>query len=95
MPIDNNISARALKRIAPNRKNRLFVGNGRGGRTVAILSSITSTRRHDIDPRRYLRQLLTNRRPRPALAQAAAHLDKTKDSSILIVALQEGIVTGV
>jgi transposase len=39
----------------------LFVGNERGGRTAAILSSITSTcRRHDIDPQRYLTQLLTN-----------------------------------
>lgn len=41
-------------------KNYLFVGNERGGRTAAILSSLTSTcRRHDIDPQRYLTQLLT------------------------------------
>jgi transposase len=50
-----------MKRICLNRKNSLFVGNERGGATAAILSSITSTcRRHDIDPQRYLTQLLTN-----------------------------------
>jgi hypothetical protein len=44
-----------------NRKNSLFVGNPRGGRTAAILASLTSTcRRHDIDPQLYLTQLLTN-----------------------------------
>jgi hypothetical protein len=43
------------------RKNSLFVGNPRGGRTAAILASLTSTcRRHDIDPQLYLTQLLTN-----------------------------------
>jgi hypothetical protein len=39
----------------------LFVGNPRGGRTAAILASLTSTcRRHDIDPQLYLTQLLTS-----------------------------------
>jgi hypothetical protein len=37
-----------------NRKNSLFAGNPRGGRTAAILASLTSTRRrHDIDPQLY------------------------------------------
>jgi transposase len=61
VPIDNNISERDVKRIVLNRKNSLFVGNERGGRTAAILSSITSTcRRHNIDPQHYLTQMLTN-----------------------------------
>jgi transposase len=61
VPIDNNISEREMKRICLNRKNSLFVGNERGGQTAAILSSLTSTcRRHNIDPQRYLTQLLTN-----------------------------------
>jgi transposase len=61
VPIDNNVSEREMKRIVLNRKNSLFVGNERGGRTFAILSSLTSTcRRHDVDPQRYLTQLLTN-----------------------------------
>jgi transposase len=61
VPIDNNASEREMKRIVLNRKNSLFAGNERGGRTAAILSSITSTcRRHDIDPQRYLTQLIIN-----------------------------------
>jgi transposase len=61
VPLDNNISEREMKRVVLNRKNSLFVGNDRGGRTAAILSSFTSTcRRHAIDPQRYFTQLLTN-----------------------------------
>ena len=42
-------------------KTRLFVGNSRGGRTAAVLASLTSTcRRHDLDPQLYLTQLLIN-----------------------------------
>jgi transposase len=59
--IDNNVSEREMKRVVLNRKNSLFVGNPRGGRTAAILASLTNTcRRHDIDPQLYLTQLLTN-----------------------------------
>jgi hypothetical protein len=61
VPIDNNASEREMKRIVLNRKNSLFVGNERGGQTAAVLSGLTSTcRRHDIDPQRYVTQLLTN-----------------------------------
>jgi transposase len=71
VPIDNNISEREMKRVVIseremkrvvlNRKNSLFVGNPRGGRTAAILASLTSTcRRHDVDPQLYLTQLLIN-----------------------------------
>jgi len=59
--IDNNVSEREMKRVVLNRKNSLFVGNPRGGRTAAILASLTSTcRRHDVDPQLYLTQLLVN-----------------------------------
>jgi transposase len=59
--IDNNVSEREIKRVVLNRKNSLFLGNPRGGRTAAILASLTSTcRRHDVDPQLYLTQLLTN-----------------------------------
>ncbi len=59
--IDNNVSEREMKRVVLNRKNSLFVGNPRGGRTAAILACLTSTcRRHDIDPQLYLTQLLIN-----------------------------------
>ena len=61
VPIDNNASEREMKRVVLNRKNSLFVGNPRGGRTFAILASLTSTcRRHQIDPQLYLTQLLMN-----------------------------------
>jgi len=61
VPIDNNVSEREMKRIVLNRKNSLFVGNARGGRTAAILASMTSTcRRHEVDPQLYLTQLLIN-----------------------------------
>lgn len=61
VPIDNNMSEREMKRVVLNRKNSLFVGNPRGGRTAAILASLTSTcRRHNVDPQRYLTQLLVN-----------------------------------
>jgi transposase len=74
VPIDNNVSEREMKRVVLNRKNSLFVGNERGGRTAAILSSLTSTcRRHGVDPQRYLTQLLTNL-PATPLSQLDAWL---------------------
>src|SRR5260370_30456625 len=61
MAIDNNARESEMKRVVLNRKNSLFVGNPRGGRTFAILASLTSTcRRHQIDPQLYLTQLLMN-----------------------------------
>jgi transposase len=61
VPIDDNVSEREMKRVVLNRKNSLFVGNPRGGRTAAILASLTATcRRHEIDPQLYLIQLLVN-----------------------------------
>ena len=61
VPIDNNVSEREMKRVVLNRKNSLFVGNARGGRTASVLASLTSTcRRHEVDPQLYLTQLLMN-----------------------------------
>jgi hypothetical protein len=61
VPIDNNVSEREMKRVVLNRKNSLFVGNPRGGRTAAILASLTSScRRQDMDPHLYFMQLLVN-----------------------------------
>ncbi len=59
VPIDNYISEREIKRAVLKRKNSLFVGNPRGGRTAAFLASLTSTCRwHDVGPQLYLTQLL-------------------------------------
>ena len=67
VPIDNNVSEREMKRVVLNRKNSLFVGNPRGGRTAAILASLTSScRRHDLDPQLYFMQLLVNLSSWPA-----------------------------
>ena len=59
--IDNNVSEREMKRVVLNRKASLFVGDPGGGRTPAILASLTSTcRRHGVDPQHYFTQLLLN-----------------------------------
>lgn len=74
VPIHNNVSEREMKRVVLNRKNSLFVGNARGGRTAAILASLTSTcRRHEVDPQLYLTQLLVNL-PTTPISQLATWL---------------------
>jgi transposase len=61
VPLHNNLAEQQMKRIALLRKNALFVATPNGGRTAAILSSLTSTcQRHEINPQAYLTQLLTN-----------------------------------
>ncbi len=60
LAIDNNIAERAVKPCAIGRKNWLFCGNDNGGRTAAILFSLTgSAKRHDLDPFAWLRDVLT------------------------------------
>jgi hypothetical protein len=60
-PLDNNLSECEMRRVVINRMNSPFVGNERGGRTMAILSSFTRTcRRRGIDSQLYLTQLITN-----------------------------------
>ena len=56
--IDNDAAVRDLRPVAVGRRNWLFCGDG-GGRTAAILSSMTSTCRGlGIDPFAYLRDVL-------------------------------------
>jgi hypothetical protein len=43
LAIDNNIAERAVKPFAIGRKNFLFFGSDRGGRTLATLASFTAT----------------------------------------------------
>jgi Transposase IS66 family len=83
VPIDNNVSEREMKRIVLNRKNSLFVGNPRGGRTAAILASLTSScRRHDMDPHLYFMQLLVNLPSWPARDLDAWLPDRWKQAHI-------------
>jgi transposase len=67
LAIDNNAAERALRGVAVGRKNWLFWGSDRGGRTAAVLTSFTATcRRHRIDPWSYLSDVLTRLPSRPA-----------------------------
>jgi hypothetical protein len=59
LPIDNNASERALRRVAVGRRNWMFVGSRDGGdRTAVILTIIASAHRHDLDVWAYLRDVL-------------------------------------
>jgi transposase len=59
LEIDNNSSERTLRPCAIGRKNWMFFGSDRGGKTAAILMSILGgARRHGIEPFEYVRQLL-------------------------------------
>jgi hypothetical protein len=59
LAIDNNVAEREMKRIAVGRKNWLTIGSPRGGETAAVLFSFTSTcQRLDVEPWRYLRDVL-------------------------------------
>ena len=55
----NNVSERSLRAQAIGRKNYLFVGSDRGGRTAAILYSVVgSCKRLGADPFGYLKDIL-------------------------------------
>jgi hypothetical protein len=56
---DNNVSERSVRAQAIGRKNYLFVGSDRGGRTAATLYSLVgSCKRHRVDPFSYFNDLL-------------------------------------
>ena len=67
LSIDNNAAERALRTVAIGRKNWLFAGSDKGGRTAAILYSMVGTcKRLGIDPWTYLRDVLTRLPELPA-----------------------------
>jgi transposase len=58
LEIDNNGAERSLRGIAVGRRNWSFLGSDNGGRTAAILTSITATcKRLGVDPFEYLRDV--------------------------------------
>lgn len=60
LAIDNNLSERTLRPCAIGRKNWLFLGNDRGGRTAAILLSFTaSAKANQVEPWAYLYSAIT------------------------------------
>jgi transposase len=67
LSIDNNPAERMLRAQALGRKNWLWVGSDRGGRTAAVLYSLTgSCKHHDIDPFAYLQDVLRQLPSHPA-----------------------------
>jgi hypothetical protein len=61
LSIDNNVSERALRRVAVGRKNWLFAGNDESAQAHAVLwSLIASAQRHEIDVQLYLRSVLAH-----------------------------------
>jgi hypothetical protein len=57
--IDYNAAERSLRGVAIGRRNWMFFGSDRGGRTAAVLTSfIASCKRINVDPFRYLRDVL-------------------------------------
>lgn len=74
IPLDNNISERALRVIALGRKNSLFVGPNDNGKSLAILLSVVRTcELLKIDAYDYLADVL------PRLATIAAEQDDSDD----------------
>jgi transposase len=60
LSIDNNHTERALRGIAVGRRNWLFVGSDRGGRTMAILRSfVGSCELMKVDPFEWFRDVLS------------------------------------
>jgi len=58
LDIDNNAAERSLRGIAVGRRNWTFLGSDNGGRTAAILTSLTTTcKRLGVDPFDYMRDV--------------------------------------
>ena len=58
--IDNNAAERALRTVALGRKNYLFGGSDRGGERAATIYTLIGTAKlNDLDPERYLRDVLS------------------------------------
>ena len=69
VPLDNNASERALRRIALGRKNYLFVGDVAAGKSLAGLYSLVATcESRGINPFDYLADVLSRVQDHPANA---------------------------
>jgi hypothetical protein len=84
LEIDNNVAEREMKRIAIGRKNWLFVGSEKGGRTAAVLFSFTSTcHRLGVEPWAYLQDVLTRLPTFPAERLAELLPDRWQAARLL------------
>ena len=69
VPLDNNASERALRRVALGRKNYLFVGDVAAGKSLAGLYSLVATcESRGINPFDYLADVLARVQDHPANA---------------------------
>jgi len=60
IPIDNNLVEQLMKQVALGRKAWLFVSNVAGGeRSAKMMTLVSSARRHDLDSRLYIEDILT------------------------------------
>ena len=65
--IDNNAAEQLMRPIAIGRKNWLFFGSDNGGRTAAILFTITqSAKRHSLNVFKYLKDIIARISDHPA-----------------------------
>ncbi len=77
IPLDNNESESALRRVALGRKNFLFVGNETAGENLAgLYSLVASCEANDINPVEYLTDVLgrLNDHPNSRLDELLPHL---------------------
>src|ERR1700731_1784464 len=59
--IDSNVVERAIRPIAPGRKNHLFAGSDGGAEHWAVIASLIETcKMNAVDPQAYLRDVLSN-----------------------------------
>ena len=57
--VDSNVVERSMKSVALTRKNSLFVGSERGGKTFAVLASLVNTAKlNSVDPEAWLADVL-------------------------------------
>ena len=88
LSIDNNIAERSMRHVAVGRKNWLFVGSERGGKTYATLTSlIYSAKLHKLDLFAYLRDVFT-RLPETPLSQLEQFLPDVWKQTHAAVAAQ-------
>jgi len=61
LELDNNTAERAMRPIAIGRKNYLFLGSEKGGKSAAICYSLIETcKLNNINPQSWLTYALTN-----------------------------------
>ncbi|MBL8910878.1 MAG: transposase domain-containing protein, partial [Archangium sp.] len=76
IPLDNNESESALRRVALGRKNFLFVGNEEAGENLAGLYSLVASCEANVNPVEYLTDVLSriNDHPNSKLDELLPHL---------------------